>query len=438
MRNKLYKVGLYTLGCKVSLYETEAVAEAFEKEGFEICAFDEVCDAYVINTCTVTAESDAKSRKYIRRAVRKNPGAVVAVIGCYSQRDPAAVSEIEGVCVTVGTQDKLSVVKTVRDMLDSGERKKICSVGSLDGVPFEPMKIERAPRVRAYVKIEDGCECRCTYCAISAARGPVRSKPREAVISEVEALASGGVKEVVLTGIETGSWGADFDEKCTLADLLTELDLRGSCQRVRLGSMAPELVNEDFIKKIAPLKIMTPHIHLSVQSASSDVLRAMKRRYNADMLCRNVELLRKYIPNIQLTADLMVGFPGESEDDFLKTLEFVGRAQLLDAHVFAYSVREGTPAAEYDCQIREQVKQERSRRLIAECHRVRDGVLSRVVKEGEPLPVVFETKRSRGYVGHSDSYIEVYAESCRDIRGEMVSVIPTGHENGVLYGKIKE
>ncbi|MBQ8321541.1 MAG: tRNA (N(6)-L-threonylcarbamoyladenosine(37)-C(2))-methylthiotransferase MtaB [Clostridia bacterium] len=432
----MYKVGLYTLGCKVSLYETEAIAEAFEKEGFEISDFDSVCDAYVINTCTVTAESDAKSRKYIRRAARKNPEAVVAVVGCYSQREPEAVAGISGVSVVLGTADKLSVVKRVKELLDSGERRVSLDVFDLSGAAFEPMKIERAPRTRAYVKIEDGCECRCTYCAISAARGPVRSKPRCDVISEVEALSLSGVKEVVLTGIETGSWGADFKEKYGLAELLTELDARGSCKRVRLGSMAPELVNEDFIKKIAPLKIMTPHIHLSVQSASSYVLKRMKRRYNADMLYRNVELLRQYVPNIQLTADLMVGFPGESEDDFLKTLEFVGRAELLDAHVFAYSAREGTPAAEYDGQIPESVKQQRSRRLIEEKNRVREAVLDAAVKSGAQLNVIFETENGGYYTGHSDSYIEVMCHSERDVRGELLSVMPTGHENGVLYGKI--
>ncbi|MBQ7356347.1 MAG: tRNA (N(6)-L-threonylcarbamoyladenosine(37)-C(2))-methylthiotransferase MtaB [Clostridia bacterium] len=432
----MYKIGFYTLGCKVSLYETEAIAEAFEKEGFEISDFDSVCDAYVINTCTVTAESDAKSRKYIRRAVRRNPEAVVAIVGCYSQRAPEAVASIDGVSVVLGTADKLSVVKRVKELLDSGERRVSLDVSDLSGASFEPMKIERAPRTRAYVKIEDGCECRCTYCAISAARGPVRSKPRCDVISEVEALSKSGVKEVVLTGIETGSYGADFKENYGLAELLFELDERGSCERVRLGSMAPELVGESFIKKIAPLKIMTPHLHLSVQSASSSVLKRMKRRYNADMLYRNIEVIKQNIRGVQLTADLMVGFPGESEEDFLETVELVRRAELLDAHVFAYSVREGTPAAEYDGQIPESVKQERSRRLIEVKNQVRESVLEQVVQTGEPLSVIFETKEGDSYIGHSDSYIEVMCHSERDVRGELLSVMPTGHENGVLYGKI--
>ena len=237
----MHTVGLYTLGCKVSLYETEAVSEAFAREGFLLRPFDEVCDVYVINTCTVTAESDAKSRKYIRRAIRRNPDAIVIVIGCYSQRAPEEVAAIDGVSAVLGTQDKMCAVEIAKRLLGAGckARRAELFAGSLDGAEFEPMCIRYAPRTRAYVKIEDGCECKCTYCAISGARGPVRSKLPEDVISEVEGLYRNGTREIVLTGIETGSYGADFDEKYDLADLLCELDRRGSCERIRLGSMAP-------------------------------------------------------------------------------------------------------------------------------------------------------------------------------------------------------
>ena len=432
----MHKVGLYTLGCKVSLYETEAVAESFAERGFEVCDFNSVCDVYVINTCTVTAESDAKSRKYIRRAIRKNPDAVVIVIGCYSQRAPEEVAKIDGVSAVIGTQDKMRCVEIAEKIISNSEFRISNLVASLEGATFEPMCVKNAPRTRAYVKIEDGCECKCTYCAISGARGPVRSKRPDEVISEVEGLYEKGTLEIVLTGIETGSYGADFDEKYDLADLMCELDRRHSCERIRLGSMAPELMKPGFIDRIAGLKITVPHFHISMQSGADNVLRGMKRRYNRRMALDNIRHIREMMPGVMLTADLMVGFPGETEEDFLDTIRFVSEAKLLDAHVFAYSKRAGTPAAEYDGQIPEDVKHRRSAALIAECQRVRDEILSDVVGEGKPLSVILETSKGRVYQGHSDSYIEVVTESDTDLRGRLVSVMPTHHENGKIYGKI--
>ena len=431
-------VGLYTLGCKVSLYETEAISEAFAEAGYKVCPFDAVCDVYVINTCTVTAESDAKSRKYIRRAIRRNPDAVVIVIGCYSQRSPDEVAKIEGVSAVLGTADKMKCVEIAEKLQNAKCRMQNCEcyVSGLDGAEFEPMCVKNAPRTRAYVKIEDGCECRCTYCAISGARGPVRSKRPEDVISEVEGLYKNGTLEIVLTGIETGSYGADFDEKYDLADLICELDRRGSCGRIRLGSMAPELLTPDFIDKISDTKIMVPHFHISMQSGSSNVLRGMKRRYNRDMALKNIKHIREKMPDVMLTADLMVGFPGESEEDFLDTLAFVGEAGLLDAHVFAYSRREGTPAADYPNQISEPIKKERSARLMAECTRVRDKILSGVVAGGKPLPCILETFKNGLYTSHSDSYIEVVCEGEKGLSGRLVSVIPMSHRDGKIYGKI--
>ena len=432
----MYKVGLYTLGCKVSLYETEAIGEAFEEAGFEVCSFEDVCDVYVINTCTVTAESDAKSRKYIRRAIRKNPGAVVIVVGCYSQRAPLEVAEIDGVSAVIGTADKMKCVEIAQNLISNSEFQISNFVTSLDGVSFEPMCVKRAPRTRAYVKIEDGCECRCTYCAISAARGPVRSKKPMEVISEVEGLYKNGTLEIVLTGIETGSYGADFDEKYDLATLICELDERHSCERIRLGSMAPELLTEKFIDKIAGTKIMVPHFHISMQSGADNVLRGMKRRYNRTMALKNIAHIREKMPQVMLTADLMVGFPGESEEDFLDTLAFVREARLLDAHVFAYSKREGTPAASYGNQVPEQIKKDRSARLMEEVRRVRDENLQSVIDLRRPLSVILETRKGSVYHGHSDSYIEVSAESKKDKRGELVLIQPTRHENGIIYGEI--
>ena len=436
MTDRAYTVGLYTLGCKVSQYETEAIGEAFEREGFLTVAFSEVADVYVINTCTVTEESDRKSRQFIRRAVRKNPSAVVIVIGCYAQRAADEIAKIDGVSAVIGTQNKLSAVDIAKSYLSGEATGKTVSVGALEGAEFEKMCITRAPRTRAYVKIEDGCESKCTYCAISPARGPVRSKARLDVISEVEGLAKSGVAEIVLTGIETGSYGRDLEEKYTLADLIHELDSRGSCRRIRLGSLAPELMGRDFTEKVEGCRILAPHFHISIQSGSDNVLRAMKRRYNAKMAYENIEGLRRIFPTATFTTDLMVGFPGETEEDFQSTCDFLRRVGFLDAHVFAYSRREGTPAAYYEDQIPEQTKRERSERLIALKNEVRDGVLSEVVKSAKALSVILETERDGGYTGHSDSFVEVSLKAQSGLKGEIVDVMPIHHKDGVIYGEI--
>ncbi len=436
--NRTYTVGLYTLGCKVSQYETEAIREGFIDRGFTALPFEERCDVYVINTCTVTRESDRKSRQMIRRAIKKNPDAVVAVVGCYTQRTPDEVAKIDGVDIVLGTDKKMSVIGLAIDMLE-GRGERTVSVTDVNCADFEPMTIRTAERTRAYLKIEDGCESRCTYCAISDARGRVRSKPKGDVIAEVESLAASGIREIVLTGIETGSYGRDFDYEYDLGDLIAELDARGSCERIRLGSLAPELVGDKFVQKIRDASILAPHFHISMQSGSDRVLRAMKRRYTAERAIENIERLRAAFPGAMFTTDLMVGFPGETEEDFLMTVDFVRRVRLLDAHVFAYSRRAGTPAATYPDQIPEDVKHERSERLIRIKNEVRDAVLDDVVSLGKPLDVIVETQNADGtYTAHSDSYVEVNlsAPDCKNLQGERVKVTPVSHKCGIVHGKI--
>lgn len=431
----MYTVGLYTLGCKVSQYETEAIAEAFEREGVRVLPFQEKCDIYVINTCTVTAESDRKSRQMIRRAISANPCAIVAVCGCYSQRSPSDIEGIEGVSICIGTQDKLSVVPKALDMLNE-RRERIFSVNSLDGVCFEPMAITHAPRTRVYVKIEDGCESRCSYCAIADARGPVRSKPVDEVVREVEALAKNGTREVVLTGIETGSYGKDLGMKNGLAELIALLDKRGSCERIRLGSLAPELIGESFVNTVKDCKILAPHFHMSMQSGSDKILNAMRRRYSSEMALKNIMRIKEAIPDAQFTTDMMVGFPGESDEDFSKTVEFVRKVGFIDVHVFAYSRRKNTPAATYDGQIDEAVKKQRSAQLIKEKNLVRDCVLEKIVKSEKVLSCILESERDGVYTAHSDEYFEVNVKALPKMEGEMVKVLPVSHKNGIITGKL--
>jgi threonylcarbamoyladenosine tRNA methylthiotransferase MtaB len=324
------------------------------------------------------------------------------------------------------------------NLLNDASQKSIPKVitKSLAGEGFEPMCITRPERTRAYVKIEDGCECRCTYCAIADARGPVRSKPAEDVIREVEGLYASGTREIVLTGIETGSYGADFEEDYDLGDLIAELDSRGSCERIRLGSLAPELIGERFISKVKNTKILAPHFHLSMQSGSDSVLRGMKRRYNTEMALRNMEIIRGAFPTATFTTDLMVGFPGESEEDFLQTVDFVKRARFLDCHVFAYSKRAGTPAAEYKNQVPEAEKRRRSEVLIAEKNKVRDKVLAEICEREKPLSCIFETREGSVWTAHSDTFAEVRVESEEELSGRLISVMPKYAKDGIIFGEL--
>ena len=427
-------VALYTLGCKVSQYETEAVAELFEARGFALLPHTERADVYVINTCTVTAESDRKSRQIIRRLRGQNPEAIVAVMGCYSQRAPEDISAI-GADIVVGTDNKLSVVDRAVDML-SGSPRGYLSVTDLDDARFEPMSIKRAPRTRAYVKIEDGCEARCSYCAISGARGPVRSKPREDVIREVEALSASGVREIVLTGIETGSYGRDFGSDYGLADLILELDRRGSAERIRLGSLAPELIGQSFAERVASARSLAPHFHLSVQSGSDRILGLMRRRYSRKMALDNIAALKKNIPGVRFTTDLMVGFPTESDEDFADTVSLLREVGFIACHVFAYSKRAGTPAATFAGQVPEAVKRARSAELIRVASEVRDGVLEEIVRRGEPLSCILETFSGGVYSAHSDEFAEVSIAAEAGREGDLVRAIPISHSGGIITAKL--
>ncbi len=429
-------VGLYSLGCKVSQYETEAVAEQFEKYGYTVCPFDKKNDVYVINTCTVTKESDRKSRQIIRRAASNNPNAVIIVMGCYSQRSPEEVGKIEGVSAVIGTENKLSCPDIADQILKNRSNSTLPVVNTTDvfKADFEHMSITRAPRTRAYVKIEDGCDSKCSYCAISVARGRIRSKPKNDVIREVEALGASGTREIVLTGIETAAYGKDFAEEYTLASLIRDLSERKSCERIRLGSLAPELVDEDFVDAAANSEIFAPHFHLSIQSGSDSVLGAMKRRYSAAKAMSVIKKIKKRIPRATFTTDLMVGFPGETENDFLLTMEFLKEAEFLDAHVFQYSRREGTPAASYPMQIAEKEKHSRSERLIKLKNEVRDALLSKILQSDENLSVIAESKTGTLWSAHSDTYVEVrFSSDCEDLGGEMLTVHPVSHKDGIMY-----
>ncbi|MBR2907362.1 MAG: tRNA (N(6)-L-threonylcarbamoyladenosine(37)-C(2))-methylthiotransferase MtaB [Clostridia bacterium] len=416
-------VGICTLGCKVNQYESEAFTELFCKEGFRILSPSEPCDVYVINTCTVTAESDRKARQFIRRAIAMNPSAYVIVTGCYAQVSPDAVAEIEGVDVVIGNQDKTKIPSYARAFLEKREKKASAtiSVSPIEDAPFEPMRISRFDRTRAYVKIEDGCESRCTYCIIPNARGRIRSKALSDVIEEVDALTRSGCPEVVLTGIETASYGRDLNG-VTLASLLQEVDRIPNIGRVRLGSLDPSLIKPAFVTEIKDLRSLTPHFHLSMQSGSSSVLRRMKRKYNREQALDALSLLREAIPRVQFTTDIIVGFPGESDEEFLDTVSLIRDGRFLMAHIFPYSKRKGTPAAEMPDQIPEQLKHERLSYLSEIAKESRRLILRGAVEKGRTEHVLFETHKNGYITGHTDTFLEVCVKSDEMPKGTPVPV----------------
>ena len=430
-----HTVGLYTLGCKVSQYETEAIGESFERFGFAVVPFEERADVYVINTCTVTAESDRKSRQMIRRAIKANPSAAVMVVGCYAQVAPHEIAAIPGVTYVSGTDGKMRLPEIALVQITDRPASPLVEVTSLEDADFEPMCIKKAPRTRAYVKIEDGCECRCAYCAIPGARGPVRSKAPLDVLREVEGLVAGGTEEVVLTGIEAASYGRDL-EGIDLVSLAELLERESGISRIRFGSLTPEMMKPDRIARLASLGKVCSHFHLSMQAGSDAVLRGMRRRYNTEMALTALENLRSAIPDVTFTTDMMVGFPGETEEQFLETLAFTRHANFLDMHVFAYSPRPGTPAAEFPSQVPEAVKRERSARLIALKNELRQAHFAKYVREARPLRVLMETYENGKWSGHSDAFVPVSAPSEKNLHGRMVSVLPTAFDASGLLGKI--
>ena len=425
---------ILTLGCKVNQYESEAISEALTAAGFVYRPSHEICDIYIINTCTVTAESDRKARQLIRRLIGQNPDAFIIVTGCSAQSRTERIASIAGVDAIVGNREKLTVVEMAKRLISDGRKPAApyVEVPSLEGSAFEPMSITRFSRTRAYVKIEDGCESRCAYCAIPGARGPIRSKPMADVIAEVTALTEGGCREIVLTGIETGAWGRDLGQ-VRLQDLLREIDRIPGIGRIRLGSLDPTVMTSDFVEKIAGLTSLAPHFHLSMQSGCSATLARMRRKYNARQAEAAMARVRAAIPSVQFTTDMIVGFPGETEEEFAESAEFACRAGFLHIHVFPYSKREGTPAAAMKDQIPEAVKHERVAVLshISEqsCGAILDGVL---VDPDAGLTVLPETRGEGFVMGHTPDFLEVKVLTDCPLPKTDIPVRPLRREGEIL------
>ena len=432
-----HTVGILTLGCKVNQYESEAIAERLASLGFEIKQASEECDAYIINTCTVTAESDRKARQFIRRAISKNPEAYILVTGCLAQTNPENIAAIAGVNYVCGNTDKLIIADALNDLFAKGEKnsKTEIFVRDIDSVGFEKMEIKHFDRTRAYIKIEDGCESKCTYCIIPYARGKIRSKAPEEVICEVTHFVKNGCREVVLTGIETASYGKDLDGY-TFADLLCDINAIEGDFTIRLGSLDPSCLTEKFVEKIKNLNKLAPHFHISMQSGSSKTLRNMKRKYNADQALANMERLRKAMPAVRYTTDIIVGFPGENEEDFNETLEFAKKAQFLMIHVFPFSARKGTPAAKMSEQVPQEIKKHRSAELIALEKGIRNAEFDRILEQGEHHTVLFESFENGKAYGHTPDFLEVCMESKHPLHSQVLKVKMISHNGETFFAEI--
>lgn len=399
-------VCFYTLGCRVNQYETRAIEEQFEGCGFEIVPFGKDADIYVVNTCTVTGESDRKSRQIIRRCSKLGgKDALIFVCGCMSQTNAQAALKIEGVCAVFGSADKMKIVPLAKEMLEKKQKDTLCFVKDIYSYDkIEDMSVSGSDNTRAFVKIVDGCENKCSYCIIPSARGKIRSKKICDIVKECENITSvGGCREIVLTGIETAAFGKDTGEN--LCDLTREVSNIEGVSRIRFGSLEPTLITEDFAKTLSDIPKVMPHFHLSLQSGSDRVLSLMKRKYNTKMFYEKVCILRKYFKDVLLTTDIIAGFPNESEENFEETLKFVEKCGFSYVHIFPYSDREGTVASEMDGKLPESIKHERVSRLFDVMIKTREKVLLQYI--GKNAQFLCETSKGGFYSGYTENYLEV-------------------------------
>ena len=403
------KVALHNLGCKVNAYEVEAMQQLLENAGYETVPFEEGADVYVINTCTVTNIADRKSRQMLHKAKKMNPDAIVVATGCYAQADTEKLKEDTAVDLILGNNQKTQIVEALEEY-EKEHAKQVQVIEINHTKEYEELSISStAEHVRAYIKVQDGCNQFCTYCIIPFARGRVRSRKIEEVLSEVETLAAKGYKEVVLTGIHLSSYGVDFpkEERESLLSLIQAVSRVEGISRIRLGSLEPRIITEEFLEGIVKTGKVCPHFHLSLQSGCNKTLKNMNRRYSAQEYAEKCELIRKFYPAPALTTDVIVGFPQETEEDFKESYEFVKKIHFYETHIFKYSRRHGTKAASMDGQLTEAAKAQRSDRML-ELHEIRAREYEEAMI-GKKMELLLEEEIEIDgrpwYVGHSREYV---------------------------------
>ena len=425
------KFGFHTLGCKVNQYETQAMEQLLQDMGHTLGDFQEACDGYIINTCSVTAMADKKNRAVIRSCRRDNPEAVIGVCGCYTQHDPEAAEKL-GVDVIGGSSQREKFLQEMLSCLESREKTRVLDQ-ALKRRAFEVLPAGGLEgRTRAMLKVQDGCVNFCSYCIIPYTRGPIRSAPIELAVEQTKQLKEKGYREITVTGIEIASWGADLPGKPTLASLLEAVCAAAGDMRVRLGSLEPRIVTEEFCERLKKLPNLCPQFHLSMQSGCDTVLERMRRKYDTARYLQSVELLKAAFPGCAVTTDMIVGFPGETEEEFETSLEFIRKCGFADMHIFPYSRRPGTPADKMPGQLSNAVKEDRSRRAITVAEE-----MSRAYREsfvGTTLEVLFEEPEGEYFTGHTPNYIKVYGKG-EDLHNQMKAVKVTGlFREGLLGG----
>ena len=432
------KAALHNLGCKVNAYETEAMQEMLEQAGYEIVPFKEGADVYVINTCTVTNIADRKSRQMLHRARKMNPEAVVVAAGCYVQAKGGQEAD-PCIDIVIGNNHKKDLVRILKEYEENrekdraggngGERAGARAAGEIGDInrtkEYESLHLTRTgEHTRAYIKVQDGCNQFCTYCIIPYARGRVRSREMQDVVQEVRTLADNGYQEVVLTGIHLSSYGIDFDGQRHLSDLIRAVHEIEGIRRIRLGSLEPGIVTEEFAGTLAAMPKICPHFHLSLQSGCDATLKRMNRRYTSEEYYEKCRILRKYFDDPAFTTDVIVGFPGETEEDFQASFDFVDKVDFYETHIFKYSKREGTKAASMPDQVDEQVKAERSARLIALGEKKRKGYEERFI--GKTVEVLVEEDAvidgKKVQTGHTKEYIKIALDAQENLRNCIVNV----------------
>ncbi|WP_458398144.1 tRNA (N(6)-L-threonylcarbamoyladenosine(37)-C(2))-methylthiotransferase MtaB [Anaerotignum sp.] len=428
------KAASFALGCKVNQYESEAIAELFQEKGYEIVGIDEEADVYVINTCTVTNFGDKKSRQLIRKVKRQNENAIVAVVGCYAQTAPQELMKVEGVNLVIGTKDRAQIVEMVENYkTENGVENHVSDI--MKERVFEPLSIQKlANRTRAYLKIQDGCSQYCSYCIIPYARGPIRSRDPQDVLAEVKRLAENGFKEVVLTGIHVASYGKDRHDT-SLLEILRQVHEVEGIERIRFSSIEPNVVTEEFAQALTELPKVCDHFHLSLQSGCDKTLKEMNRKYDTEKYRQAAATLRKYLPEVALTTDIIAGFPGETEEDFQASYDFAKEIGFAKIHAFPYSPKRGTPAAARKDQLLNAVKAERSHRLIELSDKMADDFIQAYV--GKEVEVLYERAIGEGiYEGHTTNYIKVKGTSDKDLTNVICKTKITKAENEELFGTV--
>lgn len=425
----------YTLGCKVNQFETRAMEELFEEGGYQLGSFEEYADVYLINTCTVTAMSDKKSRQIIRRAKKQNPQSILAVVGCYSQKSPDEILAIPGVDLVMGTSNRDQIVEEVQkaqaEKSHPVSRSKVQDIMNIR--EFEPLAIHQLrDKTRAFVKIQEGCDRYCSYCIIPYTRGRVRSQKIADILPQVRDLAAKGVCEIVLTGIHVASYGKDLQGD-HLVDLIRQVGEVAGIHRVRTSSVEPVLITREFLEGVRQVPEFCPHFHLSLQSGCDTVLQRMNRRYDTAMYRQAVERIRQVYPRAAITTDVIVGFPGETEAEFQATVDFLKDIHLYEMHIFKFSPREGTPAATMKDQVSGVEKNRRSEILLELTKQQKQEFAQSFI--GSEVEVLFESKTKDGYEGHTDNYLTVYLPSTQNLEGKRCQVRITRQKEDVLIGE---